>query len=168
MYQRSRKFFPKGTEYKEKRFGCYGWEFCEVWAVGTMGFCLIRPSIVEESFLRDPPLKSSQTGPETNPEMLAGPLPLTLAHGEIGLYCSGCKMTPPRSWVPIPMTHDCLSLYVFFLFFFLRYGGLNLGSTPWATPPASFVMSVFKMESCELFAQLALNHDPPDLFLLSS
>jgi hypothetical protein len=47
----------------------------------------------------------------------------------------------------------------------LQYWGLN---SPPATPPALFCEGFFEIGSPELFAQLALNLDPPDLCLLSS
>jgi hypothetical protein len=39
-----------------------------------------------------------------------------------------------------------------FFFFFLWYQGLHSGATPWTTPPALFVMGIFEIGSCELFA----------------
>jgi hypothetical protein len=38
-------------------------------------------------------------------------------------------------------------------FVFLRYWDLNLGPTPWATPPVLLVLGFFKIGSCELLIQ---------------
>jgi hypothetical protein len=40
-----------------------------------------------------------------------------------------------------------------FLPFFLQYWGLNLGITPWATPPALSMMGFLEIGSHQLFAQ---------------
>jgi hypothetical protein len=41
----------------------------------------------------------------------------------------------------------------FFFFFLLAVLGLNSGPSPWATPPALFVMGIFEISSHKLFAQ---------------
>jgi hypothetical protein len=54
-------------------------------------------------------------------------------------------------------------------FFFLPYWGLNSGTMPWATLPALFGEGFFlDRVSQNYLPWLALNQDPPDLFLLSS
>jgi hypothetical protein len=58
----------------------------------------------------------------------------------------------------------------FFLFFVFAVLGFELRAYTLrhSTSLFVYVMGFFKVGSCELFAQLALNHDPPDLCLLSS
>jgi hypothetical protein len=78
--------------------------------------------------------------------------------------------------------HLCITKHSFACFFFLSLSslfmvlGLELRaphllvrhSTTWTTLPVLFFVDFFEIECHELFAQLSLNLDPPDLCLLSS
>jgi hypothetical protein len=60
------------------------------------------------------------------------------------------------------------SLDTLSFFFFLWYWVSNSGPTHWATPPALFVWRVFRdTVSQSICLGLALNCNPPDLYLLS-
>jgi hypothetical protein len=48
-----------------------------------------------------------------------------------------------------------LSMLGMDFFFFFWYWGLNSGPSPWATPPALFVMGIFETGSHKLFAQVS-------------
>jgi hypothetical protein len=51
----------------------------------------------------------------------------------------------------------------------LQYWGLNSGPSPWTTLPAFFCDGFFRNRVSETICPgLALNHDRPDLCLLSS
>jgi hypothetical protein len=73
-------------------------------------------------------------------------------------------------WPPVVFVFHFKNIY----YLFLWYWGLNLRPTPWATPPVFFfsvcvcvcVLGIFKIGSCKLFAWLASNKNPPDLYLL--
>jgi hypothetical protein len=45
---------------------------------------------------------------------------------------------------------------------------LDSGTIPQTIPMDLFMVAVFEIEPHELFARLALNHSPPDFYLLSS
>jgi hypothetical protein len=65
-----------------------------------------------------------------------------LANGKISYFFLNLDL--------LPVLHFPL-LYMY-LFIYLWYCSLNSGPTPGATPPALFVMGIFKIGSLELFA----------------
>jgi hypothetical protein len=67
-------------------------------------------------------------------------------------------------------------LYYLFIYCFLQYWGVNSGPhvcQAYALPleplhQLCFVLHILEIGFYELLAKLALNHNPPDLYLLSS
>jgi hypothetical protein len=80
------------------------------------------------------------------------------------LFVMPTAMDPSAHW---SLWNTTMQFYHFF--FFWWYWDLNSGAIPWATPPALVFWRVFQDRvSQTICPALTLNHDPPDLCLLSN